>query len=352
VILPSWGNLLSWRGLALGLLALVQSACSAEATPASPASPVVVDRIERTVIATGTIEPERDVELRSRVAGIVEGIYVKPGMRVAQGQLLVELDRELTAVEARGARSELQSSEVDLEQAQRELERVARLKKQRATTERMVEEARAARDVARAKVARMQATVDQLEVQLRYTSVRAPISGKILEVLVEEGSAVSALTSVSGGTVLMRLAQEDPLHLRGLVDENQVADVRIGQEGRIITEAFRGRTFLGRVRNIAPIGERRENVTYFEVEVELLEGSMELRPKMSADAEIVTETIDQALLIPETALIYEGERVFVDALKNPEDNSPERRAVELGIAADGRIQIVAGLSPGEFVRLQ
>src|SRR3954471_21863857 len=112
--------------------------------------------------------------------------------------------------------------------------------------------------------------------------------GKILDVLVEDGDAVSAVTAVTGGTLLLVVADPTLLHLKGLVDENEVAHVAVNQPARLRTEAYPDRVFTGTVRHIAPLGARQQNVTYFEVEVLVTDPDAALlRPKMSADADII-----------------------------------------------------------------
>ena len=86
----------------------------------------------------------------------------------------------------------------------------------------------------------------------------------MLDIPVEEGNAVSPVTAVTGGSLLLSIAGNDALHLDGLVDENEIARVAVGQPARIRTEAFPDRAFEGRVREIKPVGERVQNVTYFE----------------------------------------------------------------------------------------
>ena len=90
------------------------------------------------------------------------------------------------------------------------------------------------------------ARCDTLSTQLSYATVTSPLAGRVLDVLVEEGSAVSPVTAVTGGTLLLSLAATETLHLRGLVDENEVARVALGQPARIRTEAFPNRVFQGR----------------------------------------------------------------------------------------------------------
>src|SRR6185436_4110225 len=102
------------------------------------------------------------------------------------------------------------------------------------------------------------------------------------------------------------------MHLLGIIDENDIAAVQVGMEARIQTDAFPGRVFKGRVRKIASLGDRKDNVTSFKVEVTVLDGVDDLRARLSADADIVAEVREKALVLPETALVYDGDDVKVE----------------------------------------
>jgi HlyD family secretion protein len=158
------------------------------------------------------------------------------------------------------------------------------------------------------------------------------------------------VTSVTGDTLLLTLAGTEALRLEGLVDENEVVRVALGQPARIRTEAFGDRVFKGRVSEIAPMGERIQNVTYFEVEITITDDDARLlRPRMSGDGEIVAETIEDALSVPETALRYEGAEVYVE-VRNGEGFG--RRSVKVGVVDRDRVQLLEGVQEGEEVRLQ
>jgi HlyD family secretion protein len=162
------------------------------------------------------------------------------------------------------------------------------------------------------------------------------------------------VVSVTGGTRLLTVADDRTLHLEGLVDENDVAWVRVGQPARVRTEAYPGRTFAGEVRKIKPLGQRQQNVTYFEVEVLLTDADASLlRPRMSADADIVSEVVEDALVVPETALLYDGDRVYVERRAAGEGEARFAAAtVEVGVLEAGRAQVVDGLAEGDEVRLK
>jgi len=326
--------------------------CSEEPAEELPSVTAEHGEIERIVVATGTIEPKREVEVRPRISGIVEQIHVDPGDLVEKGAPLIDIDRELIEVRVRQAEASLQVSQVEYRHAIKSLERAIALHERGAKPKEQLDDVRLERDRARASVARDRAGLDALEVQLAHATVIAPQDGKILDVYVEEGSAVSAVTAPTGGSRLLSLAAIDSLHLKGLVDENEVSRVEVGQPARIRTEAFGDRVFEAEVREIAPIGERRQNVTYFEVEVEITDpDAAMLRPRMSGDAEIVTEIVAGALLIPETALLYDGDRVYVETAPEGEEPAAEELDVEVGIMEGGSVQVLSGLEAGDRIRV-
>jgi HlyD family secretion protein len=334
------------------LLAAFLLACSRTGgEPPAATAEVGRERLERLVVATGTIEPEREVEVRPRTAGIIERIAVDAGDRVERDQPVLELERELLEAQVREALAAVDSARVERRYAGIELERAATLRQRGAASDQNQDTASARVEKAQSAIAQAEARLASLEVQLRYTTVRAPLAGTVLDVFVEEGNAVSPVTAVTGGTLLMSIAGDASVHLKGLVDENEVARVAEGQPARLRTEAFGDRIFAGRVRKIAPLGQRVQNVTYFEVEVEITDPDAGLlRPRMSADADIVTEIVDAAVVVPETALRYRGAEVQVDVVDG--EGPAEPRTVKLGIVDGARVQILSGVEPGQRVLVQ
>lgn len=333
-------------------LALGLSACaSPQAVETAPTARVERARIERIVVATGTIEPDNEVEVRSRISGIVERIHVEAGDRVERGRPLLEIERELLAAQTAEARARLAGSKAEQTRAASELRRAVKLKDGGTMSASQEEDAITRQQSAAAAVARDQAILDTLEIQLGYATVLSPMDGTVLDVDAEIGSAVASVVSVTGGTKLLTIADDRKLHVEGLVDENDVAWVAVGQPARVRTEAFPGRTFAGEVRKIKPLGERQQNVTYFKVEVLITDPDAGLlRPRMSADADIVTEIVEDAVFVPETALRYRGAEVQVDVWNGGEAAEP--RKVQLGIVDGARVQILAGVEPGEAVVVQ
>ncbi len=336
---------LVWIPLAASLIG-----CGSEDAPEAPIVAVERGALERVVVATGTVEPAIEVEVRPRIAGIIERIEVEAGDAVEKGQVLVEIEKDLLEAQMREAEAAREAAVVEQRYAKIELERAQELERTGASSAQKLDDARSRFETAQAKRAQAEARRDTLRTQLGYASVVAPMAGRVLDVHTEEGSAVSPVTAVTGGTLLLTLAGTEALRLEGLVDENEVARVRVGQPARIRTEAFGDRVFEGRVSEIAPMGERVQNVTYFEVEIEITDADAAmLRPRMSGDGEIVAETLEGVLSVPETALRYEGADVYVEVRNG---DGFERRNVEVGVVDRDRVQLLSGAEEGEEVRLQ
>lgn len=318
-----------------------------------PTARVERGRIERIVVATGTVEPEKEVEVRSRIAGIVQTIHIDDGDSVEKGQPLVEIERELLESQVAEARAALEDARVEERFAKIALDRSQELERGGAASQQNFDDARTRYERAQASVAKAQAALSTLSTELSYATVRAPMKGRVLQVHVEEGDAVAPVTAVTGGVPLLSLAGTDKLFLEGLVDENEVARVALGQPARIRTEAYAGRSFEGVVTEIAPLGKRIQNVTYFEVKLEIVDPDAQLlKPRMSGDADIVTEVVEDALVVPETALRYRGEKIYAESVARASAPRIEDKEIEIGIVDGSRVQVLSGLSEGEEVRLK
>lgn len=308
--------------------------------------------LERIVVASGTIEPEDLVEVRPKVSGIVEHFLVDDGDRVSAGQVVAEIDRETLQAAVREARAIVQEALVERDHAGLELQRRVDLFKRGVDSQEALDRDRAAHAAAEARLQRAQATLERLEQELAYATITAPIDGVVLRRELNPGAAVASVASVTGGTVLMTIADTAQMHLLGTVDENEIAQVRVGMDARIRTDAYPGRHFPGRVRKIASLGDRKENVTSFKVEVTVLDGVKEMWPRMSGDADIVAEVRDGALIVPEAALLYDGDTVLVEVVERASRPRLVRRPVRTGIFNGDRVEILDGLAEGDEVKLQ
>jgi HlyD family secretion protein len=125
------------------------------------------------------------------------------------------------------------------------------------------------------------------------------------------------------------------------VDETDIGVVQLGQPVRITVDAFRNRTFDGKVVRIAPMGVEKDNVTRFEVRVSILNDIEILKVSMTANAEILLEEHQNVLLIPESALIYNEKReTFVEVPDRVTPTGRRQTAVKIGLSNGARAEVL------------
>jgi HlyD family secretion protein len=376
--------------------------------PAEKLSRVEQGAIAKSVVATGKIEPLSKVEIKSKASGIIKYLYVNSGDLVREGQLLVELDKESLEAQLKQARAFLNAAESKIQEMQSQAKTLqATLQKTRLEAESrdydfMVAEfkryqglynmglvskseidsseqkLRAAEinhkslqasvkvreaeleqndrtlNTLRAELVQAQAQCEQAEENLKYASIRSPIQGVVLSREVEVGDAVSSILQMgSNATLIMSLGDVKELYVKGKVDETDIGVVRIGQAVRVTVDAFKNRTFQGKVFRIAPMGVEKDNVTRFEVRVTINNDLDLLKVNMSANAEIVLEEHLGVLLIPESSLIYnEKKETFVEIPDASTKTGRKQVPVKTGLSNGARAELLSGLKLGDRVVLQ
>ena len=185
-------------------------------------------------------------------------------------------------------------------------------------------------------------------------AIVAPIDGLILSRDVEVGDAVSSILILgSSATLVMTLGDVHEVYVKGKVDESDIGKVTMGQPARIKVESFKDKTFNGKVTKISPMGVEKDNVTTFEVRVSVDNSSGELKPEMTANAEIVLEEHKNVLIVPEGALKYDKNKQA--SVEVPDHNAKDGKRevkVKIGISNGSKTELLAGLKKDEKVILQ
>jgi len=208
----SSGKYQAIQGLLLLALTLGLSACSKPAPPEMPAPVVTVTKpavqdVTLYYYYTGTTAAVEDVEIRARVSGFVEKIHFQPSTQVQKGDLLFEIEHEPYEIAVNAAKAELQSAEAVVEERQSIFDKINKAFERNAATEAEVIEAQARLDQAKASVLMAKASLQDAELQLSYTYVRSPLTGRVSRNLVDEGD----LVGTGEPTLLTRVVKLDPI---------------------------------------------------------------------------------------------------------------------------------------------
>lgn len=343
----------------------------------SPPQTARVDRgdIEKSVLATGILKPARQVNVGAQVNGQLKKLYVKPGDRVAQGQLLAEIDPTLQLNELRKSQAELRSaqaqklaSQAQLKQYQLELARQRALARDRAGVTSDLEKAQAQHDAQLAQLKVNESQIVQAEVaqetaraNLAFTRITAPIDGEVLGIVTQEGQTI--VSSQSAPTILV-MADVDTMMVHTRISENDILQVRAGQPLWFYVAADPRRRYEGVMGAIQqapaealeadPLGRNSSQQTaavYYNGVFAVANGERRLRTAMTAQVFIITERATGVVRLPMAALgeALDGERYQIRVL---EGQRVVARSVRIGKRDRRYAEVLEGVRVGEQVLLE
>lgn len=360
--------------------------------------PVTVAKVEKrtitqTVSAIGIIQPETEIKISSETSGEIIFIGVQEGDTVHKGELLVRIKPDIvqTQLEQFKAAADAAKMDIAVRKAEKnrlelELKRTTELYEKEFSSKRELETAQASYEQAQsayqASLARYEqalASFQQIERRMERTVIKAPISGIVTRLTVEEGEKVVG-TEMMQGTEIMRVSDLNVMNAVVKVDENDIVLVSIGDSTNIEIDAFPERIFKGKVFEIghsAIVNQlgTQDQVTEFQVKIRLVDTDPKLRPGMSCNVEIETETKENTLSVPLMAVTVRSENFEkspdvregeggVRKKKDEEEKEVKRPPsvvflkkadsvdmvkVETGISDDGFIEITKGLEEGQTI---
>lgn len=365
---------------------------------------VTAETLNVTIKASGSVVPFQTVNVSPKVSGRLQELYVEQGDRVTKGQILARMDDSNIQPQIMQAKASLASAQANLMRlrngsrtediaaaaarvdsaksraklAQEKVSRYRDLADQGAITRDRLDELMTDANATAANLREQQRQLDQLnngsrpeeiaqaeaqvqealarlriaEVQQEDTVIRAPFDGKITQKFTNVGSFVTPTTSASttsSATSTSIVAVANGLEILAKVPEVDIGQIRIGQTVEIVADAYPDKIFKGRVRLIAPEAIVEQNVTSFQVRVELETGKNELQSGMNTDLKFMGQAVKNALVVPTVAIVTENNQAGL--LLPDGNNKPQFRPVTLGITVDNRTQILKGVNSGERVFL-
>ncbi len=276
----------------------------------------IVKTITQTVSATGKVQPEVEVKIAPEVSGEIIKLGFREGAVVKKGDLLVAIKPDFYQAQVEQQEANLVATKAgavqakaQLTKAQEDLNRTADLFQKRLVSDSdftaaktAVEVAQANYDSALASIRRTEGSLNQAHDQLTKTAIYAPIDGKVSSLSTEVGERVAG-TGSYGGAEIMRVADLSNMEVRVNVNENDIVNVKVNDKARITIDAFPNRKFEGQVKEIGAAPKvqgqnTQDEVTNFLVKIRILDKDVPLRPSMSANAEIETKTVENAVAVP------------------------------------------------------
>lgn len=312
-----------WLGLGAGLILLAGGLLFSSGGKGKAGSyateAVATGKLVVTVSASGTLQPTKSVDVGSELSGTLESVLVNENDRVKKGQVLAQLDlsklkdtvaKSRAAVEAAQANvAQMQATVAETKASLARMRQVAELSggKVPAKTELETAEAAVLRAVAneasaRAAVTQAKATLKSDETNILKATITSPVDGVVLTRKVEPGQTVVAAMTTP---VLFTLAEDlTKMELQIKVDEADVGTVQVGQPASFTVSAWSGRKFPAEIVRVGIGSTTTDNVVTYKTILKVSNEDLALRPGMTATAEIITASRDNALLVPNAALRF------------------------------------------------
>ena len=350
------------------------------------------------ITASGNIRARRTVSISSDVSARVAQVAIKEGEDVVAGQVLLRLDpAQLEAAVARAvaalsqAEAQVSNQRTNLLRAQRDYDRLVALRARDSVlvSRQQLDDSQTTLEIAQANlesagfgVQQARASLDEARDRLSKTIIRAPMAGKVTRLDIEEGETVIIGTMNNPGSLLLTISDLSMVEVVIQVDETEVPNIAIGDSASVQIDAFPDGSFSGRVTEIGQSAVRpptsnqatgTQAAVDFQVVITLDEAPVELRPDLSATAEIVTDTRTGVVAVPIIALTVRPDTAATAAEDLPEtaDTAPAASddegpaeiegvfvvrsgrvtftRVELGIAGQEYFEALSGVQPGDTV---
>lgn len=283
----------------------------------------------QTVSVTGELVSENQADLAFRSSGKLKEINVNVGDKVGIGQ-------ELASIETTDLQVSLQQAEQDLKYQR---ETLYNMKKRKSTYN------REQKDAQRAVIKKAELEVGNIRNKITENTLYAPFAGVVIKKNNEVGEMAIA------GTAVITIAKEGELTLESNIPESDIIKIAIGQKANVTLDAFSSsEVFEAEVYRIEPASTVIQDVVYYKTKLKLAKIDPRFKNGMSADIDVKTAEKSTVLAVPARAIKKEGEKKYVEIMKDEATQEIEKRYIQTGLEGDeGLIEIVSGLNEGEKV---
>jgi HlyD family secretion protein len=322
---------------------------------------VIVERgtFQIIVMANGVVKSIDRIEIKSKASGEIVELPVEEGDFISQGDLIARLDQKDERAEVAQAQADFDIAMAELKQAQSTFERRNQLFQDNLISEEEQGQITLDLAVAKGKVIQASTTLERAQERLSEAVVRAPIDGTILQKYVEEGQIIaSGVSNVSGGTPIVDIADMSSVYIETGIDEIDIGKVQIGQFATVIAEAYPELAFNGEIVRIAPEAKIEQNVTLFDVVVEVKNNDGKLKSGMNTRVEIEIVKKENVLLAPVITMQipdakdlgdYQNRDANVRSVLLKQEGKFILQIVETGLSNFKQVIILAGVEEGSIL---
>ena len=308
------------------------------------------------VTASGLVKPINRIEIKSKASGQIESLPVNEGDHVQKRDLIARLDQKDEASAVALAEADLLIAEAERKQADQMFKRRNALYQKKIISEEERDQIALKLAVAKGKVIQAATALERARERLSDAVVRAPIDGIILQKYVEEGQIISSgVSNVSGGTPIVDIAAMQSVYIEAGIDEIDIGKIQIGQSASIVAESYPQLTFQGKVIRIAPEAKVEQNVTLFDVIVEVKNRENRLKSGMNTQIAFTILSKKNILLAPVIALKSiddsksDGKERNVRSVQLKEGENYLAHTITIGLSDFSDAEVLSGLKEGDIL---
>lgn len=322
-------------------------------------SPFISNVVKKTV-ATGTVVPRKEIDIKPQVSGIVEEIFIEAGNQVKKGDLIARVKIIPNMVELNNAESRLNKAKINYEDSKLVYERQKKVFEQGVIPEAEFQQYRLTymnaleeQETAESNLQLIKEGVSKKSGTATNTLIRSTIQGMVLDVPVEVGNSVIESNTFNEGTTIASVADMGEMIFEGKVDETEVGKLKLGMPLILSIGAIEEEKFDAELEYIAPKGKEENGAIQFEIkaDVKLKENSF-IRAGYSANADIVLDRKDSVMVIPESIIKFEseGDSAYVEIETQPQIF--EKRYIKTGLSDGVNIEVKDGLGISDKIKGQ
>ena len=310
--------------------------------PAVEVEPVKRRGINAFLVLNGVVEPERKVEIYSRLSAYVKDIVKEEGDFVKKDDVLALLDDTEILISYRQAQIQLEQAKVTLDDEETNFQRSKKLRETEMISEQDFQAAQVSFNKAKLDHQDKLEKFKDLELQLSYTKIKSPAEGYVTVRSIEVG------TRVNNNQQVYTVEDFSPLLVKVYVPTSDIVNLEKGMDTEVTTDVLKGRVFYGKIKLINPRIDVQSGTV--KVTVEVFDNTRKLKPGMFVESKILIRNNPQALVIPKKSISYKQNRAFVFVAQGgPMQAQVSGRAIKTGISEGDYIEVEEGLEEGERI---
>ncbi|MBI9068638.1 MAG: efflux RND transporter periplasmic adaptor subunit [Salinivirgaceae bacterium] len=316
--------------------------------------PTKINIVKKT-IATGSVLPRKEIQIKPQISGIVQEIYLEAGEMIKAGEVIAKIKVIPDMISLNSAESRVSQAQLNFENEKLKFDRQKQLFDKNVISESEFENATLAFNSAKQELESAESNLEIIKEGVSKkaesasnTLIRSTIAGMVLDIPIKEGNSVIQSNNFNDGTTIAVVADMNDMVFEGKVDETEVGKIIEGMPLKLTIGAIEDEQFDALLEYISPKGVEENGAIQFDIKAQVkLKENQFIRSGYSANADIELERRDSVMAISEGRITFSGDTAFVEVLTSDSITIPQtfdKRKIEIGLSDGLNIEVTDGLT--------